>query len=158
MYRFTTQYDSDRNIILKKRKVKNVASEVAERMLCKEDVYDLCVKQLHMDVLTEEYVYCFCLDAKGKVIGYFEASHGSISSSMVPVREIIQKCLLAGAVSFILAHNHPSGDPVPSAEDLAVTKRLVNAGEIIGIPISDHVIIGESRYCSMRELQLISST
>ena len=91
-----------------------------------------------------------CLNTKNKVIGVFEISHGNVNSSIVGTREVFQKALLANAFSIILMHNHPSGECTPSREDIEVTKRLVEAGKILGIEVLDHLVIGD-RYCSLKE-------
>lgn len=88
-----------------------------------------------------EHVYVACFDTKCHIIGIFEASHGSVNSSMFPVREILQKSLMIGAVSIALSHNHPSGDCTPSAADVEATKRLKQACDICGIGFLDHVIV-----------------
>lgn len=98
----------------------------------------------------EEYMYMLCLNNKNRVTGIFEISHGNVNSSIVGPREVFQKALLANAVSIILMHNHPSGDPSPSREDIDVTKRLTDAGNIVGVQVLDHLIIGE-RYVSLKE-------
>lgn len=98
----------------------------------------------------EEHMYMICMNTKNRIIGVFEISHGNVNSSIVGVREIFQKALLANAVSIILMHNHPSGDPTPSREDINVTKRIVEAGKLIGIEVLDHIIVGE-QYSSLKE-------
>ena len=98
----------------------------------------------------EEYMYMICMNTKNKIIGVFEISHGSVNSSIVSPREVFQKALLANAVSIIVMHNHPSGDPTPSREDIEVTKRLVEAGKIVGVEVLDHIIVGD-RYSSLKE-------
>lgn len=98
----------------------------------------------------EEYMYMICMNTKNRIIGVFEISHGNVNSSIVGTREIFQKALLANAVSIILMHNHPSGDPKPSREDIEVTKRIVEAGKIIGIQVLDHIIVGD-QYISLKE-------
>lgn len=104
--------------------------------------------RIHED--TEEYLYLICMNTKNKVVGVFELSHGSVNSSLFSVREVYQKALLANAVSIILMHNHPSGDPSPSRQDVEVTKRAAEAGNLIGIELLDHIIIGD-QYCSLKE-------
>lgn len=99
---------------------------------------------------TEEYLYLICMNTKNKVVGVFELTHGSVNSSMFSTREVYQKALLANAVSIILMHNHPSGDPTPSRQDIEVTKRASEAGNIIGIELLDHIIVGDC-YCSLKE-------
>lgn len=90
-----------------------------------------------------EKVWLVCMNDKMKPIGSFELSIGDIHQSIVDVRGIFKAALMCGAVKIALAHNHPSGDPNPSKEDRVVTKRLVQAGMILGIPFLDHIIIGE---------------
>jgi len=91
------------------------------------------------------------LNMKNKLIGINTVSIGSLNSSIVHPREVLKPAMLANAASTIVAHNHPSGDPTPSREDLDVTKRLVEAGEILGIKVLDHIIIGEGRHLSFKE-------
>lgn len=91
------------------------------------------------------------LDSKNKLIGYREITSGTINSSLVHPREVFGPAVSIGAVSIIIGHNHPSGDPLPSNEDNAVTKRLYNAGSILGIPLLDHIIIGNDCYYGYRE-------
>ena len=91
-----------------------------------------------------------CLNTKNKIIGVFELSHGNVNSSIVGVREMFQKALLANAVSIIVLHNHPSGDPTPSREDINITTRMVEAGKLIGVEVLDHIIVGD-KYCSLKE-------
>ena len=71
---------------------------------------------------------------------------------MVHPREVFKAALLANAASIVLAHNHPSGDPAPSPDDVALTRRLVDAGRLLGVEVLDHIVIGEGRYVSVREL------
>lgn len=99
----------------------------------------------------EEYMYMLCLNNKNRITGIFEISHGNVNSSIVGPREVFQKALLANAVNIILMHNHPSGDPSPSTEDIKVTKRLTEVGEILGLRVLDHLIIGDRRYISLKD-------
>jgi DNA repair protein RadC len=75
----------------------------------------------------------------------------NVNSSIMSVREILQKALLANAVSIFIMHNHPSGDPTPSREDIQVTERLIKAGEIVGVQVLDHIIIGRPGYVSLKD-------
>lgn len=108
-------------------------------------------KYLHMHEQTEEYLYMVCLNTKLDFIGVFELSHGNVNSSIFSIREMFQKALLANAVSVMLMHNHPSGDPTPSREDIKVTERAVKAGELLGVEVIDHIIVGNPHYTSLRE-------
>lgn len=85
----------------------------------------------------------------------FEISHGTVKMSVVSPREVFQKALLANAVGIILLHNHPSGDCTPSKEDINVTKRLMESGDIIGVNVLDHLVIGRPGYFSLKENDLV---
>lgn len=106
--------------------------------------------------LTEEPREKFVMlafDTKLNVVGAFEVFSGSVNASLVHPREVFQRLLLVNATSFIVAHNHPSGDPTPSREDIEVTRRLNEAGKTMGIELIDHMIIGDDakRYVSLKE-------
>ena len=92
------------------------------------------------------------LTIRHRMLGLHTVSVGCLSSSLVHPREVFKPAILAGSAALLLAHNHPSGDPEPSAEDLALTRRLSAAGALLGIEILDHVILGEAgRFVSLRE-------
>ena len=93
-----------------------------------------------------------CLTTKHRLIAYHEVSRGSLDSTLVHPREVFKAALLANAAAIVLAHNHPSGDPTPSPDDVALTTRLRAVGELIGIDVLDHVVIGDNRYVSFQEL------
>jgi len=97
-------------------------------------------------------VFCaLMLDGKHRVSGFVEVSRGTLTSSLVHPREVFGPAIRMGAASIIVAHNHPSGDPEPSTEDIAVTKRLRDAGEILGIQVLDHIIVGHDSFVSLHE-------
>jgi DNA repair protein RadC len=91
------------------------------------------------------------VDGRHKVIGIDEVSTGTLTASLVHPREIFKAAILANAGAIVLVHNHPSGDPTPSAEDREITARLKQVAEIVGIPILDHVVLGEVRFYSFAE-------
>lgn len=91
------------------------------------------------------------LNMQNKIIGHRVVSIGSLNASIVHPREVFKEAIKVSAASIIVAHNHPSGDPTPSREDVAVTKRLVKAGNVMDINVLDHIIIGDSKYLSMKE-------
>jgi DNA repair protein RadC len=76
---------------------------------------------------------------------------GTLNSTIVEPRDVFREALLAGASALVAFHNHPSGDPSPSREDVELTRRLRAAGALIGIDVVDHVVLGDARYCSLRE-------
>lgn len=104
-----------------------------------------------MRYLREEHFRALFLDTRNQVIVIRDVSVGSLNASIVHPRETFTAAIAARAAAIIVAHNHPSGDPTPSAEDLALTTRLVQCGELIGIPILDHLIIGDGRHLSLKE-------
>lgn len=118
-----------------------------------ENVYKLAAKTLNLLEAAEEYVYLITLNSKNKLTGLFEVSHGTVNSSILSPREIYIRALLLGATNIIIFHNHPSGDPEPSKEDIRVTKRLKTAGELLGVELIDHIIVG-NYYYSFREEQM----
>ena len=89
------------------------------------------------------------LDTRNRVLAIDTVSLGSADHTFMAPREIYRDALLRGAVSIVLAHNHPSGDPTPSAADRAVTRRLASVGPTVGIPLVDHLVIGDSGYVSL---------
>ena len=92
-----------------------------------------------------------CLTTKHRVIAYHEVSRGTLDSTLVHPREVFKAALLANSSAIVVAHGHPSGDSTPSADDVTLTTRLVAAGEILGIPVLDHIVIGDGRYFSFKE-------
>ena len=92
-----------------------------------------------------------CLSTKHRVIAYHEVSRGTLDATLVHPREVFKAALLSNAASIILTHNHPSGDPTPSPDDHHLTRRLVDAGRLIGVEVLDHIIVGDGRYFSFRE-------
>lgn len=105
-------------------------------------------------LLEHEAQECFgllTLDAKHRVTGWRIISRGTLTSSLVHPREVFRPAIALGAAAVIVTHNHPSGDPEPSVEDVHVTARLCDAGRLLGIPVLDHVIIGAAgRWTSLR--------
>lgn len=91
------------------------------------------------------------LDAKLKPIGHYIVSTGTLNQSLVHPREVYKKAIIASANSVVLLHNHPSGDSYPSREDIQVTQILKEAGELIGIQVLDHLIVGDDNYHSFKE-------
>ena len=148
--KYKTKLTSDRKVSLEKEI--SINHPGLDRKLNSPDkVFRLAIDFLRMHEQTEEYVYMICLNTKLEFQSIFEISHGGIDSSMVGIREMFQKALLANAVNVIVLHNHPSGDPEPSKADIAITIRMVNAGDILGVTVMDHVIVGDLKYISLRE-------
>jgi DNA repair protein RadC len=101
--------------------------------------------------LNKEVFRCAMLDAKNRVLKECRISEGTLTNSLIHPREAFRDAIKESAASIIFVHNHPSGDPSPSREDVLITERLVDVGEIVGIKVIDHVIIGDDGYTSMFE-------
>lgn len=114
-----------------------------------EDIYRMLYPQMR-EAKKESFVL-FCLDTKNQVIKQEVVSVGSLNANIVHPREVFRAALMAAAAHIIVAHNHPSGDPTPSREDIEITKKLAETGNIVGINLLDHVIIGDGRHFSMKE-------
>ena len=102
-----------------------------------------------------ECVYLLCLDAKGQLIREKKLSDGSVNMALISPREIFLEALKDKAVSLILVHNHPSGDPTPSRSDRELTENVAKVGNQMDIPLLDHIIIGDNRYTSFREQKFL---
>ncbi|RKD27979.1 DNA replication and repair protein RadC [Caminicella sporogenes DSM 14501] len=118
-----------------------------------KDVVDFFIED--MKFLNKEHFKIVLLNTKNEIITYETISIGSLNASIVHPREVFNRAIKKNAASVILLHNHPSGNPNPSREDINITKRLVNAGKIIGIEVLDHIIIGDGNYYSMKENMMI---
>ena len=118
-----------------------------------EDVAQFAMPRFRFE--QKEHFAVMLLNTKNHIIGMPEVSVGSLSASVVHPREVFRAAIDYAAASMILLHNHPSGDPTPSREDIAVTERLVKAGKVMDIPVLDHVVIGNERFTSLKEKGLI---
>ena len=116
---------------------------------CPQDVADFLMPRLRY--AAKEQFVVILLNSKNKVIGTEVVSEGSLSSSIVHPREVYAPAMLHHAAAIMVAHNHPSGDPKPSTEDTEVTRVLARSGKVLGIPMIDHVIIGDGNYYSFLE-------
>lgn len=147
--KYKTMLTSDKKVKLEKELSINEPG-LDRKMNSPEKVAILAKQVLRLHEQTEEYLYMMCLNNKCEMTSVFELSHGNVNSSIVGIREMFQKALLANAVSVIVMHNHPSGDCTPSVEDINITKRMIEAGKLIGVQVLDHLVIGE-KYCSLKD-------
>ncbi len=118
-----------------------------------DDVSRLLMEE--MRYYDREHFCVLYLDRKGGLVIKEDVSVGGLSSSIVHPREVFKTAVKCSAASIILVHNHPSGDPTPSREDIEITRRLIEAGSIMGIEVLDHLIIGQNKYCSLKEKGLL---
>lgn len=138
---------------LTKRMSKEVHKD-SLRLISPQSVADYYMQDMRH--LSREQVLLLLLDSKSKFLRDIVMSSGTVNMSIMPVREVMIQALKEEAVNIILVHNHPSGDPSPSAEDIRVTKRVKEAANLIGITLMDHIIIGDNRYISLKEQGLLS--
>jgi len=103
-----------------------------------------------IDDWTREHFLVVLLDARNGVVGIETVSVGSLSASIVHPREVFKPAIMASAASIVIGHNHPSGDPEPSPEDLAITRRLVDGGTLLGIELVDHIVFTARSFVSMK--------
>ena len=117
------------------------------------DVRDLLTKSMELHLEAEEVFIMITVDTQHRVTGIFEVARGHLSSCLVHPREVFKRALLMNAAAIFIAHNHPSGDITPSRDDITTTKKLREAGDILGVSLLDHLIIGDSpiEYYSFRE-------
>jgi DNA repair protein RadC len=114
-----------------------------------EDGANYCMEEMRF--LSQEHFVCLYLNTKNQIIHKQTIFIGSLNASIVHPREVFKEAVRRSAASLICLHNHPSGDPTPSREDIEVTKRLVEFGRIMGIDLLDHLIIGEHKFVSLKE-------
>lgn len=130
--------------------VKEQAIEYASTKIVKaEDVFEL-MKTLKATERDVEQFWTICLDSKCKVCGIFLISQGGTNLAIVKTKEIYKRVLMVNATNIIFSHNHPSGDLTPSGDDITLTKRLVSAGDLLGIEVLDHVIVSDTGYYSLK--------
>ncbi|WP_239254990.1 RadC family protein [Listeria ilorinensis] len=114
-----------------------------------EDAVKIVMPELKF--LYQEHFHCLFLNSKNQVIHRETVFVGGLNVSIVHPREVFRLALRHSAASILCFHNHPSGDPTPSNEDIQVTERLIEAGNVVGIPLLDHIIIGKNQYLSLKE-------
>lgn len=137
-----------------KRMLRNRTAE--EVLICEEPCRIAAYYMPYMRFLETEQVRLLVLNGRNAVVSDKVISNGSFNSAFASPREVYYYALKHKAVSVILLHNHPSGDPSPSREDLVLTRRIVQVGELIGIPLLDHIVIGDNRYVSFKESGYLS--
>lgn len=115
----------------------------------------LTILEAELSELAYERFVALALNTKNHLTAVLPVSNGSLNASIVHPRELFQRAILANCAALIVAHNHPSGDPSPSPEDIALTRKLVDAGLLLDIPVLDHLILGYGRYTSFKERGLL---
>lgn len=118
-----------------------------------KDISELLINE--MNNLNQEVLKLILLNTKNTVIGVKDVFKGSLNSSIVHPREIFREAVQRGSANIIICHNHPSGDPTPSKEDINITLRIKQCGDLMGIVLLDHIIIGNNNYISLKEKGII---
>lgn len=129
--------------------VKEDETEYDGRVTCSTDVYKKLLEVFRLDKKAEEYFVMFCLDTKNNITGAFMIFKGNLNSIQMSPVEVIKRALLCNSQKIIVAHNHPSGDAMPSDEDVKCTQRLKEVCEIMDITLLDHLIIGNNDFKSI---------
>lgn len=140
-------------------KVKGYNTDIIDKEMndC-NNVGEFIVNVLNSDSFPQEHFMVFMLDVKNRIVGFSDVSKGTLNNSLVHPREVYIPALTTPkCAAIIIAHNHPSGDPTPSSDDIQVTDRLKIAGDILGIQLYDHVVVGDGEWVSLREQGLIPS-
>lgn len=125
--------------------------DVRKKIQSPNDIFNIAQNVIRGNEYAEENLWLITLDTKNNITGIFTVSTGSLNASIVHPREVFKRAVLQNAASIIICHNHPSGDVTPSQEDINTTKRIYEAGKILGIELLDHVIIGDNKYTSLKE-------
>jgi len=112
----------------------------------------------YLSALSKEHVVALYLNARHQELVFETVSIGTLTASLIHPREVFGPALRCSAASVLVAHNHPSGDATPSPEDCDITRRLVRAGELLGVPLLDHLIIAAEGYFSFRERGLLGKS
>ena len=116
---------------------------------CPQDVFDLLGTE--MSVLAQEQLRVLLLNTRSRVMAQRIVYQGNVNSSIIRPAEVFRPAIVESAPSIIITHNHPSGDPTPSPEDVKITRELVESGKLLGIDLLDHVVIADNRFVSLKE-------
>ena len=125
--------------------------ELPREIRCPEEAYNAIRVTTNVQAEAQEVFGILILNTKNKIVAVHEISRGTLNSSMAHPREVFKPAILHNAASIICFHNHPSGDPEPSKEDVELSNRLVEAGKILGIEVFDHIVVGDEGYVSLKE-------
>lgn len=131
------------------RRLETFVEEPKRKVRSPKDVYSLMYPKMR-EQKKERFITLY-LDTKNQILKEETVSIGSLNASIVHPREVFKSALLESSASVIMIHNHPSGDPSPSREDIMVTEKLVEGGKLLGIDVLDHIIIGDGKYVSLKD-------
>lgn len=151
---YDTRIGEDYKTVLVKEKAVNYACE-KNKPLSPALIAKLMISVTSLNVMAEEHCYMLALNGTEHLLGVFLISRGTVNQTVTSPREIFLRALMVGASFIILCHNHPSGNPIPSKTDILVTQKISEAADLLGIPVADHIIIGEDSYFSFMEKGLM---
>ena len=140
---YDTRLEEDGKTMLVKDKSVNYTTD---KIFSPERVVGMLNDVVSLNKMAEEYCYMLALNGKAQLLGIFFISKGTVNQTLLNPREIFMRALLIGASLIVICHNHPSSSIVPSKVDITVTQKLKEVGELIGLPITDHIIIGGDSY------------
>ena len=146
-----TSYDVQLNgrlNVLVKEKAVNYA---IDQFTLPDTIVSMFVDLFNINKKAEEHLYLLALDTKSHPIGVFLLTKGTVNMTVLNPREIFVRLCLCGATGFVILHNHPSGDPTPSTDDIKSTKRVKEASKIMGIRLLDHIIVGDEYFSMMKK-------
>jgi len=129
--------------------------ELPKKVSSPDQVYKAITMLTSAEEEAQEVFGILILNIKNKIVAVHEISRGTLNSSVTHPREVFKPAILHNAAAIVCFHNHPSGDPEPSKDDILITHRLVEAGKILGIEVFDHIIVGDNGYVSLKERGVI---
>ena len=135
--------------------VREATAASAESITDDQDAARLFREAFDFDHSDREVFVAAALNTMNRVLGVWQVSVGSLNASIVHPRELFRQAVMLAAASVVVGHNHPSGDPTPSGADIQLTRRLVKAGDVLGIEVLDHVVVGDTSHESLRNLGLM---
>jgi len=136
-------------------KEKGAMYDVQKKIGSSYDAYKAITEITKVQEEAQEVFGILILNTTHKIVAVHEIGRGTLNASMVHPREVFKPAVLHNAAAIICFHNHPSGEPKPSKEDIETTNRLVEAGKIMGIKVLDHIIVGDDKYTSLKEMGVI---
>lgn len=142
--KYTLMLNEQRELYLTSNGYSNIRSKY--RLNNPELIAEFICNAYDADLQPVEKTYLVCMDQKLKVTGTFEVSSGTSNAAMISAKDIFRMALMANASQVVLCHNHPSGDTSPSKQDREVTKKIVEIGKLLEMPLVDHIIIGEKTH------------
>lgn len=143
--------------MVKETEIEYDCGQVNREISGPDQLNSLLIEVMEMDKEAEEVFVLVTVDTKNNVTGLFEVSRGNLSFTLVHPREVFKRALMMNAASIFVAHNHPTGEVEASVEDIKITKRIKDAGSLMGIELLDHIIIGSNKeYVSLRQNRLIN--